>query len=1172
MSERGLVVGMENLNLNEQAEQADEVYQAYQAYQGYQAYQANGEVVDAFRFTSLACDPSRSVVVEACAGSGKTWLLVARMLRLLLAGAQPAELLAITFTRKAAQEMRERLLDLLAQLALADEATVSALLIERGVPADQVDAVLPRARGLYESLLTSAQTLSIDTFHSWFSRLLPLAPLNSGISQGFQLLETTALLRREAWNLLFQKQDLKVAIDTAVTQPNSDEIDAAPRFENLHQALVFLYQELGDHTTHQLLEAFLDKRAEWWAMTDEARDPEKPLTQLSDLMGVDGERDARIQFWEDEPLLRRVGLLAQCLGKGSPDNQKRGVAIETVLTSMRSVDVSDEAALATVLEAFKNLAACFYGADCKPYKNRQTKALVEAIGTLYGPAQESFFHEEYAELGALIKRYEKRSKEARVLALNRALFMVGQAYLNCYQALKQAQAGLDFTDLEWQAYRLLSDESCAAYLHARLDARYRHILLDEFQDTNPLQWQIVSAWLNAYGSDQQRPSVFIVGDPKQSIYRFRRADPRVFIAARESMAQQGALVLRTNQTRRNAQVIVSHLNQAMQGNAIFRPQTSASTELGQVWRLPLVQAELASDELDETASEQAKLDHDRVRNPLLVAAVEQEDLRRYQEGQLVAQALWQARRESGERYQWSDMMLLVRRRTNLSAYERALREAGIPFVSNRRGGLLQTVEVEDMIALLQFLMTPSDDRSLAHVLRSPLFGASDQDLICLAQREESSWWQALQALGAQANPASSLWHYAATNLAMWMQAAHDLPVHDLLDRVIDQGQLMQRYASATSPVQRAQVLENLRRFVELALNLDGGRFPSLPKFIAALKQYERGSESESPDEAPSLHGADAVQILTIHSAKGLEAEVVVMLDSNHSEAKPDHYGVLCAWPLQHGEEKHFSVFGKSEERGVARDHLFAAEAQQAEQENWNLLYVAATRAKSLLIVSGIASERANSVNGIHPKSWYQALSHIEETEIVAQRLESSKSSADKFVLRLCSLPRLPAPALVESPPPSQAQLEGIALHSLLERISNAATDWPFRLPSAELIAAWLPCPLAMASSVRAQAQNMLGNPDLEQFFNPRLIQFARNELSIVYDDQLLRIDRLVMNKAEAGGGLWILDYKRQLLDSELSAYRTQLQRYKAAVQSVYQATEVRTALILADGRLCEIQV
>ncbi|MBR7800154.1 UvrD-helicase domain-containing protein [Undibacterium fentianense] len=1128
-----------------------------------QAYQLDGRAIDAQAFTATACNPDLSVVVEACAGSGKTWLLVARMLRLLLDGAQPTELLAITFTRKAAQEMRQRLMELLRELALADDEHASNLLLERGVPAEQVMARLPQARGLYEDLLAHPQGLSMDTFHSWFGRLLQLAPLASGVPQAFNLVESTSIIQREAWGALMQLVESRQATESSV--------DRYAQFVREH--LLFLYDSLGDFTSQSMLNAFLDKRAEWWAISEQDNldesDPlnspvwEKVVEHLGLLMGEDAHRDARLRLWENQALLDRIQEIAVCLGKGSPENQKRGTKIEMVLTEVRH-QLAQDAPLH--VEYFERLATEFYDAEGKNRKNRKTNALRAAIEAWLGQDNEMAFHDEFDAIAETIKVFERRSQEMNVLKLNESLFIVGQAYVECYQKLKAAQGALDFADLEWQAYRLLHHPEYAAYLHGRLDTRFKHILLDEFQDTNPLQWNIVQSWLDAYGSDDERPSVFIVGDPKQSIYRFRRADPRVFAAAKKMLVAQGAVTLKTNQTRRNATSVVASLNQAMLGNPLYAPQTTVSTVDGSVIRLPLIQSSPAPVNGTSAEGQTEEASPFPLRNPLTTPDQAEEDQRRYHEGCQVAQLLKHLRSQSADDWRWTDVMLLVRRRSYLSAYERALREAGIPFISNRRGGLLQTLEIADLIALLQFLMTPSDNRALAHVLKSPMFSVTDDDLIALALYDAQSWWKRLVHINKDANPSLKR---AQSLLTDWMRAAHDLPVHDLIDRIIDQGELIPRYARLSSTSNREQILGNITAFTELALNMDGGRYPSLPKFIAALNEIERGSETDSPDESNVAGGQDALQILTIHSAKGLEAKVVVVMDSNHSEAAKDKVGVLCSWPVEADEQKHFSVFGKKNERGVARDALFEAEEQQAKQENWNLLYVALTRARHMLIISGIQSDVSAAEEGVLDSSWYQRFVSLPiwEAASVAQDASPLVSvEQEPFILERFFAPDLSLPAIAIQPIASAEQIEGLAFHALIERLTNRIVNWPVSIPSAEIVASWLPCALPVAKLIREQVCNVLTAPHLERFFHPDAVQFARNEMEIVYQEQVLRLDRLVMQDE----CVWILDYKRQLLASEQAAYRQQLSGYCDAVSAVYREKQIRAGLILVDGSFIEM--
>ncbi|WP_184013429.1 UvrD-helicase domain-containing protein [Glaciimonas immobilis] len=1154
----------------------------------------NGAPVASQAFINAACDPQHSVVVEACAGSGKTWLLVGRMLRLLLAGAAPSELLAITFTRKAAQEMRERLLELLRDLALRPDDEVRVLLLERGILPQDIRRIMPAARSLYERVLSSAQSLSIDTFHSWFARLLQIAPLNSGVPHGYALTEKTGELLADAYRRLMQSLNDKSNVDT-------------------RQALLALYALVGDASARKLLNAFVSKRAEWWASTMAPHDLATPLVWLTDLCGHDVELDARLSLWDDPKLSDRIKNIAWLLGQGTPTNQNRATAIEIALTEGPG------------LANFDALCHQFFDDNGKPRGNAKTKNLKKALEDNFGADGISAFDDEFFSIGEALKLLRRRSGERDVLALNTALFIVGNAFVDIYQAIKAEQRVFDFADLEWQAYRLLTNPESAAYIQSRLDTRYKHILLDEFQDTNPLQWSIVRAWLSAYGEDAGQPSVFIVGDPKQSIYRFRRAEPRVFVAARDLLQQQGATILQANQTRRNATAIIAVLNTSFHANPLFSAQTTLGEEGGAVWRLPLVQQRIqptaeqntlpANGDTLEDASEPADSSMPQgLRNPLTTPREESEDARRRHEGASVAQALIAARHQlqiktsGGNRaVRWSDVMLLVKKRTHLGAYENALRNAGIPYMSDRRGGLLESLEISDLIALLTFLITPDDNRALAHILKSPIFSATDDDLIVLAQRPEKGWWLRLltTAQDDAAIPASEALQRAAGLLMHWLAVSPGLPVHDLLDVILHQGQLVERYAQAAPALTRSQAIGNIEAFIALALNMDAGRYPSLPKFIDALRVLQNTAESDAPDEASIDASIDAVRILTVHSAKGLEAPIVVLLDANHSDPARDDIGVLCDWPQDADAPVHFSAFGRVADRGAARDQLFNAEEGYKAQEDWNLLYVATTRAKQLLIISGVAGARSAST-GVTEGSWYARLESVPEMSVEAI-IASTGSDASatinaerdaKFVLPVFDPDVLPLPQQgvsaafndeeigplsslplfidvgnainpdasndVDSLDSNEAVKEGIALHVLLERLTQHG-HWPIKIPDVAVIARWLPCPLTMASIVHQQASTILAQPSLAHFFDPALHQSARNEMEIM-TDVALRFDRVVIFEDE----VWILDYKRQLLDNERTAYQAQLASYRAAAAKVFIGKTLKTAVITADGQLWEL--
>jgi ATP-dependent helicase/nuclease subunit A len=314
-----------------------------------------------------------------------------------------------------------------------------------------------------------------------------------------------------------------------------------------------------------------------------------------------------------------------------------------------------------------------------------------------GPALKAEIQAFGIALGGLITACDERLLVAR----NQALWACASSLGQCLEEVMAKSHEIDFTGLEMKAWELLGGE-LAADFHARFDRQISQLLVDEFQDTNPVQWAMLRGWLSYEQDDHNiaasAPRVFIVGDPKQSIYRFRRADPEVFYAASRWLAQHfDADMLSTNTTYRCGPAVVRFLNAALGSAASNRftdHETRATDATGFVARLAL-----ASDWESE--------------------------------GRAIASALLQIRTELPH-LQWSDVRILLRARTHFQSYELALTEAGIPFVSDRTGGLLSSPEIADLIALLRFLAAPWSDRDCAQALKSPIFGLSDQQLVAIA--------------------------------------------------------------------------------------------------------------------------------------------------------------------------------------------------------------------------------------------------------------------------------------------------------------------------------------------------------------------------------------------------------------------------------------------------------
>ena len=1160
----------------------------------------------------LACDPQRSVIVSACAGSGKTWLLVARMVRLLLDDVKPQEILALTFTRKAAQEMRDRLYGLLEQFSKSDDASLMKELTARGMEEAQAEKYLPKAKALYEQVLANPQPIVIDTFHGWFGRLLGAAPVSLGIQPGFKLREDAKRLQEECLDDWWG--------------------DLTPELKTHYDVLL---KYLGSHETQKLLmgkSSLFKQRGAWTFFEKQCNQTGiTPIERLKQSLHKLNLPNPLLAQWSAPNALEDLQFLARCF-------QNSSVKDSDLLQYLLPAIACKERA-GNVMEVASHFQTTFLTKDPK-YRSNNDKALGEAKKYLekMGESHRIDEHISIKQLwGHTFEEYLQWQAEQDVFAVNEAWFALNQSMMAHANAQKENMRVRDFDDLEVGVSLLMGEPEHAAYLQSRLDAKYKQILVDEFQDTNPLQWQILRAWLAGYSVGDEKPKVFIVGDPKQSIYRFRRADPRLFVSAAQFLHQHhGAAYIEQDKTRRNAHEINRVVNAIFQGEQVppdypyteqqtlwttpneDRP-TDAYAGRGEIYLLPLIPyAEQTQEPREGSAFDGAIADSSET-----VGVIQ-----RQREGELVARLIKEiiatrkvADKEGGKEI-WrearaSDFLLLVKRRKYLPQYERALRDVKLAYESPRLGGLLNTLEIDDLIALLTVLVTPRHDLPLAQVLRSPIFGFAEKQMQQLAVAMTSghyrSWWDALQ------DSKDSKLQGAARYLKHWHLLGERLPVHDLLDRIYQEGDVRLKYAAVCQDLDRPQVLANLDAFLEVALNQDGGQYPSLSRFIQEMNTKRRGDDDETPDEGDVDAASDdnlvevdeesemseedrhkRVRLMTIHGAKGLESPFVIILDANNTDTNVDYSGVLIDWVPQEESPSHLSLF-TSKTLTSPRTEINEAEKLIGEKENWNLLYVAMTRARQGLWISGDAQKpTTNNPSGLDKTSWYGKASKVElsvyqvgEQVVAKDEFEvikpAQENAVEDFVLDWDSaqeshtqmLSDIESGVTVEvfagvdeqagNPDPEILE-EGTNFHRLLEFLApDSSNETKPPMPSEQELMNWLGVDQDGAIKLITYVQKVLTTPELKHYLTSGEWVQAWNELDIASEDgKSYRMDRLV----EFDDHLAIIDYKLTIPEmggEKYEKYRKQLQGYQAELKRIRKDKSNKAYLISSKGEIVEVR-
>lgn len=1129
-----------------------------------------------FRLTpeqSLAADPTAPVWVSASAGSGKTQVLTARVLRLLLQGVEPEAILCITFTKAAAAEMATRVFRVLGDWARSDDERLRAEFAGLGeVPSS---ARLARARTLFARCLDAEGGLKIQTLHAFAQSLLASFPLEAGIAPGFTTL------------------DDRTAAE-AVRTVLSAELSRAAR-QGDHRLLddvACISIAAGDQKFMSIVSELVRQGPRILAFAGQGgtRGIEPRLRALFNLP-----RDGSATDWlagqlRDEAIKwLNLERLAEAWKHGSKTDQERS----TKLSLWLAKEPHDRA------DDFETLRKLFFTAKDEPIARMVSKDAAK-----FEPAAEEIASQavdRISDLWGTLCRFRAVDTAACYLRFGFTVAAGMEAY-------KHRVGALGFDDLIARAARLLTADGAAAWVRYKLDIAIDHVLVDEAQDTNADQWAIVRALTEEFfagiGTHEPGRTVFAVGDLKQAIFGFQGSDPATFIEAEERYAAEARVVgteLRrvpldrsfrsTEAVLKVVDAVIAHMITNISPTALGTTEAphphvaSRAGQTGQVTLWPALESTGEDEEEDFGEGSPGAAGEMGWQPPAE---------RRLAEHIAEQIAEWLRRGEvleaRGRPVRPGDILVLVRKRSEfVRALVAELAHRRVPVAGVDRMMLAVPLVVRDILSLIRFALLPEDDLTLAEVLKSPFVGWSEEQLLAVANgRGDASLWTELKKWAETGETESAR---AYDRLHDVLAIADWAPPYEFLEIILSDLGGRARALARFGP----QARDPLDMLMEAALAYEKDYPPSLQGFLDWL---ERGDIEVKRDPEAAR---DEVRVMTVHGAKGLQAPIVILADAY---ALPDEKNPMVG---VHAEEGTVPIWygGKHYAVGPVKQSIEAIRQRQA-QEHARLLYVALTRAEDRLYVTGWKPRR-HFARTLVP--WYELVAAAMDTldaqavddalwrahgEVRTLRIEGPVVVADRpgagDVEPAHDLPawaRLPAGAEPKPPrplapsrptgaqePPAGSPLEsgsiaarrGTLIHRLLERLP--VTPPPGR---ADVARRWLErCAADLTADQRDEiittVLRVLQDPEIARLFGHDAL--AEIPLSAVIDGQVLsgQVDRIIVDEET----VLVVDIKTgaqvpEAVEDTPLAYLQQMAAYRAALTRMFTAKRVEAALLWTAG-------
>ncbi|MFK7779313.1 MAG: UvrD-helicase domain-containing protein, partial [Gimesia sp.] len=819
-----------------------------------------------------------SIALSAGAGCGKTFVLTQRFLKLIEPGTPPdrlSHIVAITFTERAAREMRDRI----------RETCLGEL---KNCPTEEVEH--------WQTVIRGLDSARISTIHSFCTSILRSHAVSARLDPHFGLLE-------QATSDTFLRKVVREAIHDLLKQENADVLQLVYRYglEKTYELIIDLVPQQFriefDDFSDTTVETLAARYREYWEKTF------IPL-QLSEIANSDS-----TQF------------LIQLMSEQSPTNTKMRERFQVLISRLPELVSGAEKIRGELLETLISHAKV-QGAGTK--KDWDDVDVYEQIKNGFKKLRDAL-KPVYEDLSPEVSHFLSAAEYSLVV------LRVAEYVAKRYQQSKSEKGLLDFDDLLLQTRDLFRRDPHA---RQRAAAGIQFLMVDEFQDTDPVQSEIVRSLC---GKELLTGKLFLVGDAKQSIYRFRRADPEVFHQLRQEIPEAGRLPLSTN--FRSQPAILNFTNCLFSAAMEHYYEALVPFDVEQHSPAPGIEFLFASPDDPEIKGAEAV----RATEAEWIAA----RIRQLLDDEIPR--IWGKNPQSGERelrrVEPGDICILFRSLSNVSLYEKALHKWGLNYYLVGGRAFYAQQEIYDLSNLCQYLDNPDDELSLLGLLRSPFFSLSDDTIYSIIRHAETLSEAMVCALPDELQPQQKRQVEYAQHVLKELRSKKDrLSLVELLNLAIEQTGYD---AALLNEFLGDRKIANLRKMIELARNFESSGLFTLKDFVQRIRDSIL-EESKEELAATLPETSDVIRLMTIHQSKGLEFPIVIVADMDRNSPGTSRgpvlhseWGALVSLPQIQGtvpENYAFKMHRKLEQR--AEEH-----------ETVRLLYVAVTRAADYLILS-----------------------------------------------------------------------------------------------------------------------------------------------------------------------------------------------------------------------------